>query len=134
MTWCSVAGGEYRFSLGDAGDVVLIHDVESRAHLRLVPTFWRTDSGEWDAEDRSAVLAASLDIAKAAALVKAREVLREALAKVELELATPERRERRLKKPSLEPIYDDVYRAGAEQIDALAGAPTGGHAGKAVKR
>lgn len=38
---------------------------------------------------------------------------------------------RKLKRPTLEPIYDEIFRAGAEQIEALAGASPEGISGDA---
>ena len=85
--WKTEKPGEYRFNVG-AGEILVVHDGKvSRAHLHILPTFWRTDGSDISPDVRAKVLAFPLECMQQESLTQTRALLRAALAAVDMGLA-----------------------------------------------
>lgn len=86
-TWKTEKPNEHRFNVG-AGEILVVHGGEvSRAHLHILPTFWRTDGSDMPPDVRAKVLAFPLECMQQEALTQTRALLRAALAAVDMGLA-----------------------------------------------
>jgi len=85
--WTTPKPGEHRIQIG-CGEVSVFHTADnSRAHVALIPTLWRTD-GDVSPRHKAAILACDEAAAKRLALEHARDLLRAALAATEIALTT----------------------------------------------
>lgn len=85
--WKTEKPGEHRFNVG-AGEILVVHGGEvSRAHLHVLPTFWRTDGSDMPPDVRAQALAIPLEYMQREALEQSGHVLSDALKAVEIGLA-----------------------------------------------